>query len=149
MLCAQTLAKMKSILEGLALLSILLVLAAGQEYDFLYYIYYSDSECNSATAGVVGKVAGESFVGVGGRSADGICSEEAICLMDDQSELCQSLARTANGTVDLDVDDFGVIVECKLLLFDGLNETRAQCIFQQATTPTLTNRNAPPCLGTV
>lgn len=123
-LCLSLYATMNaSFVCSLAILTALLVLSTGEEYDFLYYIYYSDSECSSATAGVVGKVAGESFVGVGGRSANEICSEEAICLMDDKSDRCQSLARTANGTVQLDVDDFGVIVECKLLDFMETHES--------------------------
>jgi hypothetical protein len=104
------------------LLALLSILSAADEYDFLYYIYYSDAECLEQTAGVVGKVAGEAFVGVGGKSAEQICAEEAICLMDDQSESCQKLERTANGTVNLDVDDFGVIVEC-----DKTNTDEPQC----------------------
>jgi hypothetical protein len=89
------------------------MLIVAEEYDFLYYIYYSDATCSSETAGVVGKVAGEAFLGVGGKSPVGSCAQEAVCLMDYQSDRCQKLARTANGTVNLDVDDFGVIVECK------------------------------------
>jgi hypothetical protein len=92
---------------------IYVILTVTGEYIFLYYIYYSDAAYSSETAGVVGRVAAGAFLGVGGNSSESNSAKENVCLMDYQSERCQKLARTVNATVDLDIDNFGVIVECK------------------------------------
>lgn len=105
---------MNSVAAILFALLPLAVLAARDDTKVVYYVYYSDDQCETQTAGVVGKVAGEDFLGVGGRSLDGKCSEEVVCLLDADSSLCQSLNRTNSGNGHLDVDEYGVVVECKL-----------------------------------
>jgi len=87
--------------------------AAEKENRVVYYVYFSDDKCEVDTAGIIGKVAGEKFLGVGGMSETGRCAEEVVCLMDADSELCQSLTRTNSGNGHLDVDEFGVVVECE------------------------------------
>lgn len=94
-------------------LSCLSVVVAEDENVIAYYLYFSDDKCETDTAGIVAKVADEPFLGVGGLSPAGKCSEEVVCLMDNESDLCQSLNRTNSGNGSILVDDFGVIVECK------------------------------------
>lgn len=93
--------------------SFLAVLSAGENPSIAYYLYFSDDQCRTELAGLVAKVAGEPWTGVGGLSPSGKCSEEVVCQMDNESDLCQSLNRTNSGVGSILVDDFGVIVECK------------------------------------
>lgn len=103
------------------LLACLLSAVQGQEASekYLYVIYYEDDGCNNIPTSIIGFVGDDDDLLYGGNSTTGLCATEGVCLIDSNSEQCQALERTVNGTMTFSIDDTGLIFQCDETNVDG------------------------------
>ena len=111
------------------------IIEASSWEPYLYVVYYENAGCGNGSAiSMIGFTSDEEELLYGGRSQEGSCALESICLVDWKSSQCQDLQRTKAGNMTFSIGKEGFVFQCDNTNTDGECSMLNQC-YQSSVYP--------------